>query len=128
MKKIFAICILTSIVSISDAQTCPPANDVFVKKDGKIEVVTPPGWKIKIDHRSTSTSLSFSVAAWGDHNHDTDPVRCHYYNGYQDHVQLNTVYMLNESQITSHPEWSGDIDGHYHLCTNAGDVNACPFN
>ena len=124
MKKIFVTCLI-SFASVAFAQTCPTADEIFIKQGNRYDVVAPPGWRVVHDQRQLPNKLSFSVAAWGDHRHDTDPVRCHYYHQ-TDHVQIETIEMLPESQIALHPGWSGEPNEHYHLCSSL-DVNACAF-
>jgi hypothetical protein len=122
MKNLLVILLLSSICCMAYAQTCPLAKDIIV--NGR--VVPPPGWKVAKDERKTSLGLGFSVAAWGDHKHNTDSVRCYYYNGYKDHVELETVYLLPESSFSSHAEW-GKSGEHYYLCNNTSE-SKCPFN
>ncbi len=124
MKKLFAICVLALISSLSYAKTCPSPSEIFVTENGQVKLVVPSGWILVADQRASSSSLNFSVAAWGDHNHDSDWMRCHYYKG-SDHVQLSSNFQVTEAEITSHAEW-GRIEDHYYLCTNS-NVNGCPF-
>jgi hypothetical protein len=128
MKKIIVTGIILSLASLSYAETCPPVKDVFIQHNGKVQVIAPPGWRVELDQRKTTVPLSFSVAAWGDHLHNTDPVRCHYYNSYQYHVRLDREVMLPESAFANHANWTLIGNAHYYLCSNVGvDVRNCAF-
>lgn len=127
MKKIVSIAILFAISSIAYSQTCPPADQIIVNRNGQNVVVPPPGWILRADDRHGDNNLRFSVAAWGDHVHSTDYVRCHYY-GPQGkaypHVQLETMHPIAESNIP----WESSTK-HYQLCVSrSNNVNDCPFN
>jgi hypothetical protein len=129
MRKVISFCLLYGMAMMAHAETCPPVNQILVQRSGSIVVVAPAGWRVVTnDKRPAQTDLAFVVAAWGDHKHPVDNVRCHYYhNNVEDHVQLETQEFIDESRMKSHPEWSQD-DPLYHLCVNRSDnVNGCPF-
>ena len=128
MRKIISLCLLYSMTMIAYADTCPAVNQILVESHGNVSVVAPLGWRITINEKQPAQKdLVFRVAAWGDHKHPSDNVRCHYYhNVSDDHVQLETQDFIDDSKMTSHPEWSQDE--RYHLCVSRSDnVNACPF-
>lgn len=130
MLLLFVLSILCFISSLSYAKTCPPADQLFVKHGNWYYVEPPSGWYLAVDDRRNGDILRFSVAAWGDHVHDTDSVRCHYYKGGStDHVQINTRSLLPESVVSGHTNWDGDLGRHYHLCSaKNADVNECSFS
>ncbi|KTD09035.1 hypothetical protein Lgra_2270 [Legionella gratiana] len=124
MKKGITFCVLYGITMLAYAKTCPTVNELLVKAGRNYYVVPPSGWKLVVNDKSPSQkNLVFRVAAWGDHKHPSDNVRCHYYHGVsEDHVQLETVEFIEESRIP----WGGA--DHYQLCVSRSDnVNECQF-
>ncbi|KTD59317.1 hypothetical protein Lsan_2221 [Legionella santicrucis] len=123
MKKIISF-FLYSITILGYAQTCPTVNELLVKGGTNYYVVPPPGWNLVVNDKSPGQKdLVFRVAAWGDHKHPSDKVRCHYYHSVSaEHVQLETVAFIEESRVP----WGGN--DHYQLCVSRSDnVNECRF-
>jgi hypothetical protein len=126
MKRVISFCLLYSMAILAYAQACPTANALLIKRDGKYIVVPPPGWRLIVNDKNPAQSnLVFRVAAWGDHKHPSDNVRCHYYhNVSDDHVQIETVEFISESRIAS----SWQVNDHYGLCVSrSNNVNECQF-
>src|SRR6187431_3214009 len=109
MKKLLSFYILYFVTFSVYAQTCPPANQLLVKRaTGQYDVVPPPGWLVVNEKRSRYVNnFEFLIAAWGDHKHSNDSVRCHYYTmrNMNNHIQLETKERIPESKIISNPNW-----------------------
>jgi len=117
------------IGSLAYSQTCPPASQIIVNRNGRNIVIPPSGWLLITDERkSDENNLIFLIAAWGDHVHSAGYVRCHYYGTPGQpypHVQLETEKAVDESNIS----WNDRTSEHYQLCSShSNDVNMCPFN
>lgn len=127
MRKIILLCLLSAITMPIYSKTCPSASDILVKRsDSQYDVVAPPGFRLIVNEKHPAQkNIAFLIAAWGDHKHESDPVRCHYYRDfYYDHVQIETIEQIPESRITSHSGWgTGEL---YHLC-RSNNVNDCSF-
>ena len=46
MKKILVTCLI-SFASVAFAQTCPTADEIFIKQGNRYDVVAPPGWRVE---------------------------------------------------------------------------------
>ncbi len=129
MKKLSSLLLIYLASTAALAQTCPASNQIFNLRDHGYDVVPPPGWRVTIDKReSRHRNFEFRIAAWGDHKHPTDNVRCHYYNTIDDdHIQLDTVDLLDRSRLSS--QWRGAPDDKlYAICGSDSDnVNECVF-
>lgn len=126
MKKIILLMLLSIASSSSFARTCPPVDKLFVKTSKGYEVSPPSGWVTVNDTRSwLYNDVTFSVAAWGDHKHTTDNVRCYYYkNGSgSEFVKIETTDLMDASHVSA---WGGN-DPLYYLCSRSTDVKSCPF-
>lgn len=127
MRKITLLLMLSLVASTSFARTCPPANQIFVKRGNAYEVSPPPGWVTVADTREWKTNnVLFRVAAWGDHKHPVDNVRCYYYpepmTG-KEVIKIETAEMMDASHVQA---WGGS-DPLYYLCSQTTDVNRCSF-
>lgn len=129
MKKL-SLVLLYLFSSAAIAQSCPPSNQIFVQRDHGYDVAPPSGWRVVIDKRtSRHKNFGFKIAAWGDHKHPTDSVRCHYYDAFgEDHIQLETIDLLDRSRLSA--QWRGaPNDNLYAICGSDSDnVNECVFS
>jgi hypothetical protein len=126
MRKITMLLMLSLVASTSFARTCPYPGEIFVKNGNSYEVSPPPGWVTVEDKReSKSNNVLFRVAAWGDHKHPVDNVRCFYYVEpmYKGYVEIETAEMMDASHVKA---WGG-LDPLYYLCSQTTNVNQCPF-
>jgi hypothetical protein len=111
------------------ARTCPAPEQLFVEHNGVYDVSLPAGWVLVDDTRQSKSegNIVFRVAAWGDHKHPVDPVRCYYYpesiNMHNGQVEIETADMMDESHVS---EW-GTIGVLYHICSQTTDVRNCQF-
>ncbi len=132
MKKLIALCVLYGTTSLCFAQSCPSVSEFLVKRGDKYEINLPAGWTVVEDNTNHyRDNPIFRVAAWGDHKHPSDRVRCYYYqeNPYEDnlHIKLETVEFIEEARIVSHLNWDKDSTP-YHICVSHQDnVNECQF-
>lgn len=129
MKKLFILMIYLFSVAAA-AQTCPASNQIFVLHDRGYDVVPPPGWRVILDQRTTRhRNVTFRIAAWGDHKHPIDNVRCYYFDtSYNDNIKLESIDFLDRSRLSS--QWHGtQNDNLYASCGSASDnVNECVFS
>lgn len=133
MKKILTFIVLYIFASISYAQTCPSVQQIFIRQaDGRYDVVAPPGWLVSLNKHANAYDINyhFRIAAWGDHQHTSDSVRCYYYDAsVKNDIRIETQDRIDESKIISHSGWDS-ISKLYHFCGSydAHDVNQCQFN
>lgn len=129
MKKLSSLLLVYLVSTAAIAQTCPASNQIFTPRDHGYDVVAPAGWRVTADNRQyRHRNVEFSVAAWGDHKHPTDNVRCHYYDtSFNDHIQLETTNFLERSRLSA--QWRGTPnDNLYAICgSDSGNVNECTF-
>lgn len=124
MKKLIICFILSAITVTAHARTCPRPDELFYF-NGHDYILSPPsGWQIVKDERTTKhRNIEFRVAAWGDHKHPLDTVRCFYYrDSFYDRIQIETTEFMDASHF---PYWHND-DNKYFLCSGS-TVEACPF-
>jgi len=130
MKRFSALAVLYFFSSITNAQTCPPINQILVERNDRYELVLPPEWVLISDQRSPSAhNLDFLIAAWGDHKHPSDSVRCFYQDPGRGSniIRIETKALISESKIISHPQWDSIMEL-YHMCnSHTHNVNECPF-
>ena|SRR3990167_4786750 len=131
MKKTLFFCLLYFITINVFARSCPPANQVVYRGgDGVYHVAPPAGWKLSEDkrHNKYNKDYVFRVAAWGDHKHPTDNVRCYYYDASgrdYGHIQIETIDFFDKSHVAS---WHDNNDPLYALCVSrSDDVSQCSF-
>src|SRR5438128_1307572 len=95
-------------------QTCPSAEQVFVKRGNQYIVVPPAGWQFTADWPShlDSADVKFELAAWGADLHPPtnadNHVRCYYGNPdltTKHGVAIETDSVVDESRITANAQW-----------------------
>ena len=117
-------CLLSSSIF---ARTCPTASAVIYKNlRGESEVNVPAGWRFIEDTRKNKyLNVDFRVAAWGDHKHPTDAVRCYYYpSDLGGHIKIETIDLMDASHVAS---WGGQDNLYYGRVSYSNDVNHCSF-
>src|SRR5439155_22467799 len=97
---------------------------------GSFDLVPPSEWLVVIDKRNHYVkNFELLIAAWGDHVHTSDSVRCHYYDPSKNHhIELETRDRFDKTKVASHPGWEPNSDeGLYYMCTSydSHNVNEC---
>lgn len=133
MKKISVFIVLYLFSATVYSQTCP-APEKFYRSTGtgRYDIVLPNGWLLVTDQRNGRVEkIEFRIAAWGDHKHTSDSVRCHYYDpSGRSHIQLETRDRFDASKLANHGWATYPDDKLYYICVDydTHDVNKCTFD
>jgi hypothetical protein len=136
MKKIMVLSIMSLLTNSVMANSCPPADQVYIQNGSRVIIQPPPGWQLNKHNGANnidSPNIYFSIGAWGADIHtptDADNhVRCYYYETDNDSpdkgVSIETVNVIQKDQVFPYPEWSWS-QGTYALCEDKG--TRCRFN